>query len=82
MMSATTRFHRNDARRQTAGKLHHAHSVHTPPNDNAPAIVQSHDAAAVLAQVDPKSRNLHHPPSYPPVAQPAYAVGKEGRAIP
>ena len=59
MVSATTRFHCNDARCQTAGKVDDTRPLHTPTNDNASVIIESDDAAAVLTQVDPKNRNLH-----------------------
>jgi hypothetical protein len=90
MVSATTRLHCDDAGRQTAGKLDDTHPMHTPTNDDAPAIIQSHDAAAILAQVNPK--NLL-PRSIPRIAicmelllsfgcPASVTLLEEGRAIP
>jgi hypothetical protein len=62
MVSATARLHCHDTRHQTAGELDDIRPMHASTNDDMPAIVQSHDAAAVLAEVNPENRNLHGTP--------------------
>jgi hypothetical protein len=59
MMRTTTDFHRHHAARHPRGKLDHAVSAQPPTYDNTSGWVQSHDAAAILAQINPKNRNLH-----------------------
>ena len=51
------------------------------PENNPPRHIQPHDAAAVLAQVDPQNCNLHRISSCPSIRLPAYSRRGEGRAI-
>ena len=64
MVSATTRLHRDDTRHQTTSKLDDTGPMHASTNDDVPAIVQSHDAAAILAEVNPENCNLHGTPPF------------------
>jgi hypothetical protein len=59
MMRAAARFHRHHAARHPRGELDHAVSAQPPTQDHPSGYVQTHDAAAVLAQINPKNRNLH-----------------------
>jgi hypothetical protein len=59
MMRAAARFHRYDAARQTFGQRDHALARHPPAHDHSPVTVQPHDAANVLAQIDPKNHHAH-----------------------
>jgi len=53
MMRAAARLHRHHAPWQSRRQLDHTFAVHPPAQDNTPRRIQSRDAAAVLAQVDP-----------------------------
>src|SRR5438477_2259264 len=59
MMRAAARLHRDYAGWQARRKLHHVVTVQAPAQNNPAGCVQSCDAAAVLAQVDPQYRYLH-----------------------
>jgi hypothetical protein len=53
MVRATASLHRHDARGQARSQLDHTIAVHPPAQDDPPCRIQSRDAAAIFAQVDP-----------------------------
>src|SRR5579859_6896585 len=59
MVRTTARLHRHDAARQLLRKRRNALRSHPASFDYRPSAVQTRDAAAVLAQVDPENRDLH-----------------------
>jgi hypothetical protein len=64
MMCAAAGLHRHHAARRPRGKLDHAVSAQPPTQNDMTGDVQSHDAAAVLAQVYPQHRDLYQPAPY------------------
>ena len=61
MVGAAAGFLRHHAGRQRSGEPDDAFPREAPPQDDATRSVQSRDAAAVLAKIDPKHRNRHRP---------------------
>jgi hypothetical protein len=59
MVRATARLHRYDAARQLGRERHHALPPHPSAHHYTPGCVQSDNAAAVLAQVDPENMYVH-----------------------
>src|SRR3954471_5333143 len=61
MVSAAARLHRDNTRGQAGRELDDALPPQAPAHDDTPGTVQTPRTAAVLAQVNPKYRNLHGP---------------------
>jgi len=59
MVCTTAGLHRDDAGRQLLREGRNALRPHPTSLDNRASAIQTHDAAAVLAQVDPENRDLH-----------------------
>jgi hypothetical protein len=59
MMRPAAGLHRYNAWPQLARKLDHSLAMHASPQHNGSAVVEPHDAAAVLAQINPENRDLH-----------------------
>jgi hypothetical protein len=82
VMRTTAGLQRHHATRQSRRQLDHAVPVQASPQDHATTRVQTRYAAAVLTQVDPQNRDLHHTSSRPSGCLSAYCQEEEGRAIP
>ena len=61
VMGAAAGLHRNDTPRQLRAEGDHPLAPHASAQHDPPRHVQPDEAAAVLAQVDPKNRNRHRP---------------------
>jgi transposase len=59
MVGAATGLHRHNAWLECRCKGNDRLTPHPPANDNPTGAVQTHHAAAVLAEVDPQNRNFH-----------------------
>jgi transposase InsO family protein len=59
MMRPAAGLHRYNAWPQLARKLDHSLAMHASPQHNGSAVVEPHDAAAVLAQINPENRDFH-----------------------
>src|SRR3954451_6871583 len=79
MVCSAASLHRHHAARQLRRQLDHTVPLQAPPQNDPPTGVQTHDTAAVLAQVDPQNRDLHRTSSHPS-ACPASLHHQEGGA--
>jgi hypothetical protein len=59
VMSAAARLHRHHTGCQSSRQPDDPVSTHPPPQHHATGLVQTRNAAAVLAKIDPKHRNRH-----------------------
>jgi hypothetical protein len=59
VMRATTRLHSHDASRQRFGEGGDVLRPDTPALDHGTSLIQPHEAAAILAQIDPQNCNQH-----------------------
>jgi hypothetical protein len=82
MMRAAASLHGHHAGLYRLGEGRNALRPHAPSLDDRPSLIQPHEAAAVLAQINSENRDLH---GYTfPSGRPRQhrLPGKEGRAIP
>ena len=79
---ATTRFHRDHARRQPGHKLDQSLACQPTPHNDCAGCIQPRKTAAVLPEIDAEHRNrrLAHRPLL--CSRSKTAPGREGRAIP
>ena len=61
VVSAAAGLHRHNARGQADHELDHALPAQASAQDDTPGTVQTHHAAAVLAEINSKHRDLHGP---------------------
>jgi hypothetical protein len=80
VMRTATRFHRHHATRGSASKLNQPPPLQPAPHQHPPIVVQSHHAADILAQIDPKHRDIHR--SAPPLATPTILPDRFDRGGP
>jgi hypothetical protein len=60
VVRTTARFHRHHAWREPGGQFDHIVPVHPPTDDDLSIGVETDHATGVLAQIDPKNRDLHN----------------------